>query len=198
VRIGVLASHEGTVLQAVLDACAAGTIPGQVAIVISNNSRAGALRRATAAGVAVAHLSSATHPDADARDRAIDQALTRCCVDWVLLAGYMKRLGPRTLTHYQGRIINTHPSLLPKYGGRGFYGSRVHEAVLEAGESETGVSVHFVEGDYDTGRLIAQSRVPVEPTDTVATLEDRVKRAERMLLIDTLARFATEPDSKFA
>lgn len=197
-NIGVLASHEGTVLQAVLDACAAGRIPGQIAIVISNNSGAGALRRASCAGVATAHLSSATHPAADRLDRAIEQSLNRAGVDWVLLAGYMKKLGPRTLARYQGRIINTHPSLLPKYGGRGFYGSRVHQAVLDAGESETGVSVHHVEGDYDTGYVIAQIRVPVQSDDTAVSLEARVKVAERTLLIDTLAQIATEPNTKQA
>lgn len=197
-RLAILASHEGTVLQAVLDACAAGELDAQVVVVISNNSTSGALRRAREAGTATAHLSATTHPDAKALDSAITQTLEEAGADWVLLAGYMKKLGPKTLRRYQGRIINTHPSLLPKYGGRGFFGRRVHEAVITSGERETGVSVHLVEADYDSGPVIAQVRIPVERDDTVASLEARVKSAERKLLLDTLAALAAQENTQFA
>src|SRR5262245_59072220 len=132
-RLGVLASHEGTTLQAVLDAVADGRLSATVAVVISNNRESGALRRARAAGVAAVHLSSATHPDVQQLDQAILECLTVAECDLVLLAGYMKKLGPRVLGKFGGRILNTHPALLPKFGGKGMYGNRVHEAVLASG-----------------------------------------------------------------
>jgi phosphoribosylglycinamide formyltransferase-1 len=189
-RLGVLASHEGTTLQAVLDAAGSGAIAGCVAIVVSNNGDSGALRRARAAGVPTAHLSSVTHPDPEALDRAIVAALTGADVDLVLLAGYMKKLGPHVLREYGGRILNTHPALLPKFGGAGMYGMRVHEAVVAAGERESGVSIHLVDAEYDTGPVIAQCRVPVLPGDSAADLSARVQTREREFLVDTLARIA--------
>lgn len=189
-KIGVLASHEGTTLQAIIDACESGRIPGVVAIVISNNGNAGALSRARAAGIPTRHLSSATHPDPELLDNAIRLALTEAGVEIVFLAGYMKRLGPSTLAAFEGRILNTHPSLLPKFGGQGMYGDHVFEAVLAAGESESGVSVHLVDGSYDTGRVIRQARVRVDATDSVASLKTRVREREREVVVETLAAIA--------
>ena len=198
-RIGVLASHEGSVLQAVLDACAdsgkAARLCARVGVVISNNSDSGALRRARAAGIPALHLSSATHPEPAALDQAIAQSLDTAGVDLVVLAGYMKRLGPATLARFAGRLINTHPSLLPKFGGSGFFGSAVHAAVLAAGERESGVTVHWVVGDYDTGPILAQARVPVADAETPASLEAKVKLAERELLIETLVSLANHRSS---
>jgi phosphoribosylglycinamide formyltransferase-1 len=191
-RIAVLASHGGSLLQAVIDACRRGTIPGKVALVISNNRGSGALERAAAAGVPALHLSSVTHPDPAALDHAIASSLAKARTDMVVLAGYMKRLGPETLRGYRGRMINTHPALLPRYGGQGFFGSRVHAAVLAAGDTETGATVHYVEGDYDTGPVIAQRRLPIAQNDTVEKLEERVKALERTLLVETLTSLARD------
>jgi len=189
-NIGVLASHKGTTLQALLDACARGEIAGRVAIVISNNGASGALRRARNAGVASCHLSSFTHSTPAALDAAVCAALTDARCDVVFLAGYLKRLGPTTLTAFRGRVLNTHPALLPKFGGEGMYGDCVHEAVLASGDTESGVSVHLVDAEYDTGPVIRQERVPVEPTDTVASLRLRVRAREREVVIQTLAAIA--------
>jgi phosphoribosylglycinamide formyltransferase-1 len=189
-RLGVLASHEGTTLQAVLDAVADGRIPAEVAVVISNNRESGALKRAHAAGLFAAHLSSVTHPDHEQLDRAILKTLTDARVDVVLLAGYMKKLGPNVLREYGGRIVNTHPALLPKFGGKGMYGDRVHQAVLASGDSETGVSVHLVDAEYDTGPVLAQCRVPVLPGDSVAKLAARVQAREKEFIIEVLAKMA--------
>jgi phosphoribosylglycinamide formyltransferase-1 len=104
----------------------------------------------------------------------------------------MKRLGPATLERFKGRLINTHPSLLPKFGGVGFFGDAVHAAVIAAGEHESGATVHWVSGDYDAGPIIAQARVPVVDTETPASLEEKVKVAERALLIDTLRALAKQ------
>jgi phosphoribosylglycinamide formyltransferase-1 len=190
-NIGVLASHEGTTLQAVLDACAAGRIAARVSVVISNNADSGALRRARAAGVAAVHLSTRTHPQPSELDEAIRATLVASDCELVLLAGYMKLLGARTLGAFAGRILNTHPALLPKHGGRGLYGMHVHRAVLAAGERESGASVHLVDQNYDTGPVLAQIRVPVEPGDRPETLAARVQCAERELLVGLLADLAS-------
>jgi phosphoribosylglycinamide formyltransferase 1 len=191
VKIGVLASHEGTTLQALLDACASGDLPARVVLVISNNSGSGALRRAADAGVPTRHLSSAAHADPSELDRAIRDALVEADVDVVFLAGYMKRLAPLVLGTFAGRILNTHPALLPKFGGEGMFGMNVHRAVLAAGERESGPSVHLVDGDYDTGAVLEQRRVPVEPGDTAETLAARVQACERVLVVDVLRELAT-------
>ena len=187
-RVAVLASGEGTTLQALLDVCDGPTV--QVVLVISNNSQSGALRRARAAGIPVLHLSSHTHPDAELRDTAIRDALAGACTDVVLLAGYVKKLGPVVLREFEGRVLNTHPALLPNHGGQGMFGGRVHEAVLAAQDRETGVSVHVVGLEYDTGDVIAQCRVFVLSDDSVETLTSRVQAREREFLVETLLAIA--------
>ena len=184
-RFGVLASHEGTTLQAILDA-----FPGGVVLVISNNADSGALARARAAAVPAHYLSSRTHPDPDALDAAIADTLLEGAAELVGRAGYMRKLGPRTLEAFRYRIVNTHPALLPKFGGQGMYGVHVHRAVLAAGEKVSGASVHWVDAEYDTGPVIAQGEVPVEVGDTLETLAARVQTRERALLVDVLARIA--------
>jgi len=190
VNIAVLASHGGTTLQAVLDACARGAIAGRVSLVVSNNAESGALERARRAQVQALHLSSRTHPEPAALDRAIRDALIASAADIVLLAGYMKKLGPATLAAFPGRILNTHPALLPKFGGQGMYGEHVHRAVLAAREPTTGASVHQVDQNYDTGSVIAQVTVTVEPQDTPQTLAARVQQSERELVVRVLAEIA--------
>ena len=189
-QIAVLASGAGTVLQAVIDGCAEGRLAADVCLVISNNSQSGARLRAERHHIPFLHLSGQTNTDPRALDAAVLDALIEHRTDLVFLAGYMKKLGPRTLQHFHGRIINTHPALLPKFGGQGMYGSRVHAAVLAAGERVTGVSVHRVEGEYDTGPVIAQCEVPVLPGDDVESLSARVQTRERVFVVETLARIA--------
>lgn len=189
-NFGVLASHEGTTLQSVLDACAAGRIPGRVSVVISNNGKAGALLRARASGVPAHHLSSKTHEQPVALDTAIRDALVAARVDLVFLGGYMKKLGPLTLEAFKGRVLNTHPALLPRFGGPGMYGDRVFEAVLGAGVTESGISIHIVDAEYDSGPVIRQCRVPVRPGDSLDDLKTRVRASERDFVVDTLARIA--------
>ncbi|NKB65847.1 MAG: phosphoribosylglycinamide formyltransferase [Candidatus Latescibacteria bacterium] len=190
-QLGFLASHGGTNMQAILDACQEGRLHARPRVVISNNSASGALQRGRKTGVPAAHLSAFTHPDPGALDRSILALLQQHQVEIVCLAGYMKRLGPQTLAAYQGRILNIHPALLPKYGGRGFYGDAVHRAVLEAGEKESGPTVHLVDEEYDTGPVLDQIRVPVKAGDSVETLAARVLAQEHVLYARTLQRIAT-------
>jgi phosphoribosylglycinamide formyltransferase-1 len=186
ISIGIFTSHDGTTAQAVIDACRDGRINGQVAVVISNNGAAAVLRRAAATGIPYYHLSRWTHPDPGELDETIRATLREHDTDIVLLAGYMRKIGPKTLAAFDRRIINVHPALLPRHGGRGMYGRAVHEAVIKAGESVSGASVHLVTENYDEGPVLAQREVNVDPDDDVDALEAKVRIVERSLLVDTL------------
>jgi len=185
-RLAVLSSHEGTTLKFILEAVNQRRLSVEVVIVVSNNGNSGALRKARDAGVPTAHISSITHPNSAERDDAIFEALRNSRADVVLLAGYMKKLGPKVINHFKRRILNTHPALLPKFGGKGMYGRFVHEAVVAASEPETGVSIHYVDSEYDTGDIIAQVTVPVYSGDSPAALALRVKEREREIVVETL------------
>jgi len=189
-HIGVLASGRGSNLQALMDGCAGGRIRARIVVVISNNSRSGALARASQAGVPGYHLSDHTHPAPGELDAAICHVLQEHACDLVALAGYMKQLGPATLGAFPGRVVNVHPALLPRHGGLGMYGIRVHEAVLAAKDAYSGATVHLVTGEYDQGPVLAQRRVPVLPDDTPETLAARVLAVEHELYVETVAAIA--------
>jgi phosphoribosylglycinamide formyltransferase-1 len=189
-NVGVLASHEGTTLQSLLDACASGRVQGRVVVVVSNNGDAGALKRARQAGIQAVHLSLRTHENPAELDAAIRSVLVAADVHLVFLAGYMKKLGPLVLRAFEGRILNTHPALLPRFGGPGMYGDRLFEAVLEAGETESGVSIHLVDAEYDTGAIVRQCRVPVYRGDSLDNLKARVRAREKEFVIETLEKIA--------
>jgi phosphoribosylglycinamide formyltransferase-1 len=184
-RLGILASHRGSNFQAIIDACERGQINAKPVLAISNNSQSMALTRARQAGIKALHISGVTHPDD--HDQAIADALTEQGIDLVITAGYMKKLGPVTLARFTGKIINVHPSLLPRHGGPGMYGLKVHQAVIDAGDHETGISIHRVESDYDSGPVIAQVRIPVASDDTAVSLAQKVIQREHALLVSTLA-----------
>jgi phosphoribosylglycinamide formyltransferase-1 len=186
-RLGLLASHRGTNMQSIIDACRQGRLRAVPAVVISNNGESAALDRAAMEGIPAYHLGSRNFPDADLLDRTMRDTLQKHDVDLVVLAGFMKKIGPATLKAFGGRILNIHPALLPKYGGKGMYGARVHEQVLASGDTETGVTIHVVTGEYDAGAILAQRRVPVYKNDTVDSLAERTLAVEHELYVETLA-----------
>ncbi|PAV11201.1 phosphoribosylglycinamide formyltransferase [Methanosarcina spelaei] len=185
-QIAIFASHTGTNMQAIIDACRRGDLNGEVCAVISNNSNSQALEKARTSRVRAYHLSNKTHPEEDELDEAIYKVLTESGTNIVVLAGYMKKIGPKVLKQYKGRILNIHPSLLPKYGGKGMYGSNVHRAVIDAGEKITGVTIHLVEEEYDTGKIIRQCEIEVLESDTIDTLSKRVLEKENSFYVETL------------
>jgi phosphoribosylglycinamide formyltransferase-1 len=187
-ELGFLSSHGGSNMQAIIDASMEGRLDARLCVAISNNSGSTALERARRAGIPAYHLSSHTHPDPDDLDRAILETLRRHGVGLVVLAGYMKRLGPRTVAAYRARILNIHPALLPKFGGQGMYGRHIHEAVLAAGERATGVTIHLADEEYDQGPVLAQTVVPVREDDTAETLAARVLEREHQFYVETLQR----------
>ncbi|MBF6171306.1 phosphoribosylglycinamide formyltransferase [Nocardia blacklockiae] len=189
-QVAVLASHNGSNLRALHRAALAADALFTVALVISNNSGSGALAFAREAEIPALHLSTRTHPDPDALDEAMCSALSTHSVDLVVTAGYMKKLGPRVRSHYASRIINIHPALLPRHGGKGMYGRAVHESVLATGDKISGPTVHILTDAYDSGPIIARREVPVLPDDTPDTLASRVLAAEHELLPEVVQRIA--------
>ena len=187
-NLGFLASHNGSNMQAVIDACRSGRLAANPVVVISNNRDSGALERARNENIPRFHLSGRTHPDPEDLDREIVDVLLHHGVNLVLLAGYMKKIGPVTLATFPGHILNIHPGLLPGYGGQGMYGRRVHEAVLAAGARETGATVHVVDPIYDHGPVLAQKNVRVKKTDTADTLARRVLAVEHEIYVETIDR----------
>ena len=187
-NLGFFASHNGSNMQAVIDACNNGILNANPVIVISNNGDAGAVERAKKEKVPYYVFNSKTHPSPDDLDNAMLHALLQHEVELIVLAGYMKKIGEKILKHYKGRIINIHPALLPKYGGKGMYGSRVHEAVLKARENETGVTIHIIDEEYDTGPIVAQTAISVADDDTVESLSKRVLEREHSFLVETIGK----------
>jgi phosphoribosylglycinamide formyltransferase-1 len=185
-KLAVFASHGGSNLQAIIDACKNRELEAEVSVVISNNSDSFALERARREVIPYFHLSSKIYPEQEKLDEAVYSILKSYSVEIIVLAGYMKKLGKLILDKYKGRILNIHPSLLPKYGGKGMYGTFVHEAVLKSGENETGVTIHLVDEEYDRGEILNQCIVPVMKEDTVETLSKRVLESEHLIYVETL------------
>lgn len=190
-RIAVLVSGGGTNLQAVIDGVESGVIPdAKIVRIISSNSRAFSLERAKRHGISGVVIGRETHVDAAERTEAILAELKEAETDLVVLAGYMSILAPEMIRAYEGRIINIHPSRIPKYCGMGFYGKRVHQAVLDGGETESGATVHYVDEGVDSGPIILQSCVPVLKEDTPDTLAARVLETEHEILVQAVRELA--------
>ncbi len=170
-------------MREVAAAIAKGELNAAIRLVVSNRADCLAIAWADETGIDTLVIDS----DQAASDRLCLRALKIRNIDLVLLTGYLRKIGPEVLAAYDRRMLNLHPSLLPKFGGKGMYGNRVHDAVLKAGETETGASVHIVDAEYDTGPVIAQKRIRVRHDDSPQQLAERVKSAEAVLLIDLLS-----------
>ena len=176
-RLGFLASHNGTDMRGIIAALNSGELNGTAEVVISNNAEAPALAFAKEAGIPAFCINIKTHGTAEKVDNAICQTLKDHHVNLVILSGYMKMLGPKTCAAFPEKILNVHPALLPNYAG--LWGDSVHEAVLAAQEKITGVTIHtIVANEYDKGSILLQTQVPVRGDDTVETLRKRVQTAE--------------------
>lgn len=190
-RIGILASHGGSNMQAIIDACENNEINGEVSVVISNNSSAGAVKKAENAGIPVYHLSGMNYPGGEELDEAMLLVLKKHKVNIIALAGYMKKLGPMVISKFQDKILNIHPALLPKYGGRGMYGDKVHKAVIESGDKESGATIHIVNDKYDDGRILSQVIVQISNDDNPESLAAKVLVQEHRLYPITLEKIST-------
>lgn len=189
-RIGFFSSHGGSNMQTIINACKEEKLDGEPCVVISNNSDSTALTRAKSEGIPYYYRSPKTHCDFDELDGEILNILRKYSVNIIVLVGYMKKIGPKVLKEYKGRILNIHPSLLPKYGGKEMYGDRVHEAVIGNKEKVTGVTVHIIDEEYDNGSIINQCEVPVYEEDTVDILASRVLKKEHEIFVETLQKIS--------
>ena len=181
-KLAVLASGNGTTFQAIIDAIKENKLNAEIKILISNTEKAYVIERAKKEGINNYIL----HDYKD--ENELYQKLKENDVDLIVLAGYLKLLPQNVVKDFV--IINTHPALLPKYGGKGMYGMNVHRAVVENHEKETGATIHFVNEEYDKGRIIAQTKVDVYEDDTPEDVSSRVQEAEKIQLIKTLNEFS--------
>lgn len=186
-RVVVLLSGGGRSLQNLVDRIAAGTLDAEVVDVIASRSDAGGLARAESAGIPNTAIAREAHTDDAAFTAALHARIDAARPDLIVLAGYLTLfpMAPR----YEGRVINIHPALLPKFGGKGYYGMRVHRAVIAAGERRSGCTVHFVDGSYDRGPIILRKKVVLAPDETPESLAARVFAEECEALPEVIALF---------
>ena len=191
-RIAVLVSGGGTNLQALLDAESAGTLrSGEIVLVVSNKPGAYALERARKAGVEALTLTRADCGGQEGFETALTEALDARGIDLIVLAGFMSILSARFTNHYRNRIINIHPSLIPSFCGKGYYGLRVHEAALQYGVKVTGATVHFVNEIPDGGQIILQEPVRILPGDTPELLQRRVMEQAEWIILPRAAEMVS-------
>ncbi|MCA8972425.1 MAG: phosphoribosylglycinamide formyltransferase [Planctomycetes bacterium] len=187
-RFAVLLSGGGRSLENLHACILRGDVDGEIALVISNTPKAYGLERAERLGIERCTLRPRDFPDRQAWSDAVYRQLREHDIDWVLLLGFLALLP--IAPDFEGRVLNIHPSLLPKHGGAGMYGHRVHAAVLEAGDLESGCTVHFCDDEYDRGTVLHQRRCPVHPEDDVESLAARVFEEEKRALPEALRKLA--------
>lgn len=177
----------GTTLQSVIDNIKNGTLNANINLVVSDNENAYALKRAEESNISTYIIKSNSSDDIDIE---LENVLKNYDIDLIVLVGYLKLIGKRLVNKYT--IINTHPSLLPKFGGKGMYGMNVHKAVVEAKEKESGPTVHFVNDKYDEGNIISQTIVKLDEDETPESLSAKVQAAEKTQLINVLKNFISK------
>jgi len=191
INILVLASGNGTNLQALIDAQAAGALNGgRITQVISDRRGVYALERAKAAGIPTLVIEMDKNASREMRRNSLSELILRLCrekeIGLIVQAGFLSILTGDILETYSGRIINLHPALLPKFGGEGMYGEKVHRAVIAAGETESGCTVHLVDSGIDTGPILLQRKVPVLPGDTPGSLAERIHGEEHIIIVEAV------------
>jgi len=186
--ISFLASHGGSAAKTVIQAIQSEEVNATIGIIITNNRDSEIYQWCIENKVKVFHVSGKTHANDDKKDKAVCDLLTSSNTDLVVLSGYMKKIGAITLTSFENKILNIHPSLLPAHGGKGMFGDRVHQSVLESGDKESGATVQLINSEYDEGPIIIQQTVRVLENDTLATLKKRVQAIEGSLYIEAIKK----------
>lgn len=189
-RLAFFASHNGSSAKAIVKACDDGILYADPVFLISNNPDSNALKWAVEKKLKAYCLNQKNMGGVDKLDAEISDLLRDHNIDLAICSGYMKLIGSKTLAAC--KILNVHPSLLPKYGGQGMYGRKVHESVKANGDEETGATIHLVDSEYDRGPVVARIKVPVSSEDSVESIENRVKAAEPDFYIDTLLKILSE------
>lgn len=191
-RLAVFCSGTGSNFKALFHAIIERELPAEIVLCLSNRAECGAMDFAKEYGIEAIHLSEPQFDSHDEFASAMLEALRNRQIDMILLAGYLRKIPDAVIAAYPEKIVNIHPSLLPEFGGHGMYGIRVHEAVIASGETRSGATVHFVNEEYDKGRIIKQNHVPVLPEDTPESLAERVLRCEHRLYPDALEQLLDE------
>jgi len=186
-KIGILSSHNGSGFDTIQKACEEKIIDGKIEIVISNNTEALVLQKAKAKNIFNFVVNTKKYPHEDL-DKKITNLMLEHGVDYIFLSGYMKKLEKNLISTFENKIINSHPALLPKFGGKGMFGDNVHKAVLDAGEKTTGCTIHFVNEEYDEGEYILQKSIEIEDTWDVKSLSNKVKELESKAIIEALEK----------
>lgn len=188
-KIGVLISGSGTNLQSLIDNVEKGKIDGKITVVISNKADAYGLERARQHNIKAVFVNQKEYEDSDSYNEAVLKELKNCGVELVVLAGYLKILSRHFIETYKNRIINIHPSLIPSFCGKGYYGLKVHEAAVNYGIKVSGATVHFVDEEADSGPIIIQETVKVDFADTPETLQKKVLKIEHKILPQAVKLF---------
>lgn len=192
VKIGVLISGGGTNLQAVIDNTKNENINGEISLIISNKKEAYGLKRGELAGIETLYIDAKSFDsDRDYNLKLIEEFKKRN-IELIILAGYLKVLSPEFIKEFKDKIINIHPSLIPQFSGKGYYGERVHKAVLSSGVKTTGATVHFVDEGTDTGPIILQEIVNVESIDDLNSLKEKVLKIEHKLLVQAVKLYCED------
>ncbi|RXJ86140.1 phosphoribosylglycinamide formyltransferase [Arcobacter sp. CECT 8985] len=184
-KIGILSSHNGSGFEYIQKACEDKSLDAKVVVVISNNSNAKVLEKAASFNIANFVVNSKTYENENL-DLIITNILKDYDCDIIFLSGYMKKIGKEILNAYEKRIINTHPALLPKFGGKGMYGRNVHEAVIKAKENSSGVTLHYIDENYDEGEYILQKSIKLSNDESVDSLEKKIKQLEKQTILEGL------------
>jgi phosphoribosylglycinamide formyltransferase-1 len=186
-RIGILSSYNGSGFETIQKACEDKEVEAQVVLVITNNTDAKVIKKAINKDIPSFVINSKRYPNENL-DEKITNMMSEFKVDYIFLSGYMKKIEKNLVTIFENKIINSHPALLPKFGGKGMYGSNVHKAVLESKEKKSGCTIHFVNENYDEGKFILQKSINLDESETVESLENRIKDLEAKAIIEAFKK----------
>lgn len=186
-RIGILSSHNGSGFETIQNACENKILNAQVVLVVSNNTKAKVLEKASNKNIPNFIINANKYPNENL-DEKITNLMKEFKVDYIFLSGYMKKIEKNLVTNYENKILNSHPALLPKFGGHGMYGSNVHKAVIEAKEKESGCTIHFVNENYDEGKFVLQNKINLNDNETVESLELRIKDLESKTIVEAFEK----------
>jgi len=186
-RIGILSSYNGSGFDTIQKGCEQKILDAQVVVIISNNTNAKVLQKAEDKNIPNFIINSKRYPNEDL-DEKITNLMLEFKVDYIFLSGYMKKIESKLLRKFKNRIINCHPALLPKFGGKGMYGTNVHKAVIEAKEKQSGCTVHFVNENYDEGEYILQKSLILDKNESVESLENRIKSLEKTTIVEAFKK----------
>ena len=191
-NIAVFVSGGGSNFKAIHQQISLGEIPGQIVLVISNNPKCSAIEYAIENFISHVIINETRYPNPHTRNELLTATCVKAEIDLICLAGYMKMLPPAIVKEYENKILNIHPGLLPEFGGKGFFGMRVHEAVIESGKRESGATVHFVDEIYDHGPIIAQKKVEILESDTAESVAAKVLKLEHKLFPEVVKAFCED------